>query len=250
MQKCRKEDTAIDSCAAPTATNSTVSETNWRNQCVACSHFDLLLLWIAENNSAKNFLRNDRDRRSGGDMTIRKGQNRRVSFKTQSRQNNAKIRNVELGLRSAMEEDDDMTERRRRRGSPIPRSARGKTKLIESASGWYQVVVSDHWIQRILSSKTAFFFVFARRFRTAKSTTKISCWNRCCKPFRRRFSFRTTGKRKRRTSFSTSTTSSRRERCRTPTERSTCPTDSRWLWKWKTACRPFSWTKASASAWS
>lgn len=107
--------------------------------------FLFLLFTYSDHNSSKNFLRNDRDRRPGGDLTVRKGANRRVSFKTQSRQNNAKLRNVELGLRNVMEEDDEMIERRRRRGSPIPKSARGgkgQPKLIESTSGWFQVTVS------------------------------------------------------------------------------------------------------------
>lgn len=110
----------------------------------------------------------DRDRRPGGDLTIRKDSNRRVSFKTssgiQGRLNNAKPRAMrakfEEGIRARLEEDDEMIEltstnkggfrsadgRLRRRGSPIPRSARpGGSKgkgIVEGASGWFQVVVS------------------------------------------------------------------------------------------------------------
>lgn len=99
----------------------------------------------------------DRDR-NPTDITIRKtntkGGNRRVSFKTgivSAGKLNVKRGNFEQGLRATIEEGDekmvDFDPNRastfRRRNSPIPGSARNKTKgLVENGSGWYQVTVS------------------------------------------------------------------------------------------------------------
>lgn len=109
----------------------------------------------------------DRDRKlGGGDLTIRKDINRRVSFKTsgnQGRQNKLKSRAVEMGVRGHVEEDDDMadyerpgyrnSDRTRRRGSPIPRNSK---KIIEGASGWFQILVSKKFASKSALIYTAF----------------------------------------------------------------------------------------------
>lgn len=98
----------------------------------------------------------DRDR-APSDMTIRKKNgSRRVSFKTsnahQGGKQNVKLRAAELGLRTHFEDDDERmvdfnggkSSTFRRRNSPIPGGARnkGKVKLIENASEWFQAAVS------------------------------------------------------------------------------------------------------------
>lgn len=97
----------------------------------------------------------DRDR-APSDMTIRKKNgSRRVSFKTSNAHQGAnpkvKLRAAELGLRTHFEEDDERmvdfnggkASTFRRRNSPIPGGARskGKVKLIDNASEWFQVAV-------------------------------------------------------------------------------------------------------------
>lgn len=81
------------------------------------------------------------------DVIVRKDNNRRVSFKTSGgRANNIKHRAAEMGIRARLDDDDDVMEvpRARRRGSPIPKSARGKLRfLVETASGWFHVTVSS-----------------------------------------------------------------------------------------------------------
>lgn len=62
-----------------------------------------------------------------------------------------KSRAAEMGLRVQLEQDDDMGDlierpgyrnngRVPRRGSPIPRNS--NKKIVEGASGWFQVLVS------------------------------------------------------------------------------------------------------------
>lgn len=106
--------------------------------CCNCTRFS-----IAEHD--------DRDRKPNLDLTIRKDNNRRVSFKTAgARPNNIKHRVAEMGIRARLEDDDDVMDvrgdgmpRARRRGSPIPRSARGKARLlVDAGSGWFHIVVS------------------------------------------------------------------------------------------------------------
>lgn len=141
----------------------------------------------------------DRDRKSGGgnDLTIRKDSNRRVSFKTSGgpgRNNNMKSRVAEMGIRARIEEDDDMFEmtkggdgegrnngRMRRRGSPIPRSARpggqpqqkGK-QLVEGASGWFQVLVS---IFTTFSRKSMIFMIRRAIHKINKSEDYLDRYN-------------------------------------------------------------------------
>lgn len=114
---------------------------------------DFFVLFLVQFNCSEH---DDRDRKpNGGDLTIRKDNNRRVSFKTSAgphgRNNNMKSRTAELGIRARLEDDDELmsieakSDRMRRRGSPIPRSAKmtgkGRT-LVDNASGWFQVLVS------------------------------------------------------------------------------------------------------------
>lgn len=90
-------------------------------------------------------------------MTIhKKNGNRRVSFKPsgahQGNKQPVKLRAAQLGIRSHFEDDDErmveFTSSKgstfRRRNSPIPGSARNKTKgLIDNATGWFQVTVNS-----------------------------------------------------------------------------------------------------------
>lgn len=75
-----------------------------------------------------------------------------MSFKTASNSGriHTKKLSLEHGLRAQLEEDDERmvdfdpskASTFRRRNSPIPGSARSKTKgLVENGSGWYQVTV-------------------------------------------------------------------------------------------------------------
>lgn len=93
----------------------------------------------------KNVEHDDRsERKQNLNLTIRKDTSRRVSFKTNYARANYMKEKAEMGIRQRLEEDDDLMEvpRARRRGSPIPRSARGKSKLlVEAGSGWFQVLV-------------------------------------------------------------------------------------------------------------
>ncbi|XP_031626575.1 nuclear RNA export factor 1 [Contarinia nasturtii] len=115
-------------------------------------------IWSKKHQGNKYDEHDDRDR-IPTDITVRKpnnnnkGGNRRVSFKTgivaQGRLN-FKGRNVEQGLRSQLIEEDDermvdfdpsKASTFRRRNSPIPGSARNKTKLFETGAGWFQVTI-------------------------------------------------------------------------------------------------------------
>lgn len=135
--------------------------------------------WIDQNVNfvlSFNAEHDDRDSRkpTGQDLTIRSGANRRVSFKT-TRRDSRPISNangMKMGIRACYEDDDDMAEilnaqnnRKscvRRRGSPIPKTIHHRAKqLVESASGWFRVVVSilltfDNWLNTAMND---WFFV-------------------------------------------------------------------------------------------
>lgn len=124
----------------------------------------------------------DRDRKpGGGDLTIRKGANRRVSFKT-SNQSKQNPRFSEKGIRSRLsdivDDDDDMIEvvnsaksgAPRRRGSPVPRAMRRKTNLVDSGSGWFRVTVSSKC--QIRWNKTYVIFKFNQQILYGKKYDK------------------------------------------------------------------------------
>lgn len=140
-----------------------------------------------ENYKSPKFLRkfilplaehDDRERRTGGDMTIRKDSSRRVSFKPQSRQKKFG-QNVELAYMASMDQDEVMIrrDRRKRLGSPGPQSTRSRPKgLVESASGWFQVTVRQTSIAR--NRRISFFFSryqSINRYRSVRNTIKTSC---------------------------------------------------------------------------
>lgn len=104
-----------------------------------------------------NYSEHDDRSDTAQNITIRKKNgSRRVSFKTsnahRSDKPNVKLRSAELGLRAHFGDDDEKmidfdggkASSFRRRNSPIPGSARNKAKgLIDNASGWFQVTVSN-----------------------------------------------------------------------------------------------------------
>lgn len=85
-----------------------------------------------------------------------------------------------MGLRVHLEEDDDMADferssyrnadRVRRRGSPIPRNSK---KIIEGASGWFQILVSVNNCNNLGNALIHFTFII-RRFHTVRNMTKNS----------------------------------------------------------------------------
>lgn len=125
-------------------------------------------------------------------MTIhKKGASRRVSFKPPNAQGGGKqivkLRAAQLGIRSAFDEEDDerMIEFSgskgstfRRRNSPIPGSTRNKARgLVENASGWFQVTVSQSTYSTCFMQFGAIHqlrLYFRCRFHTVISTKKIS----------------------------------------------------------------------------
>lgn len=78
-----------------------------------------------------------------------------------------------MGIRARLEDDDDMAEviqtskmkktTFRRRGSPIPKSIHGRTKgLVESATGWFQVLVITNFLFYSSTNGTHAFHWFSR----------------------------------------------------------------------------------------
>lgn len=141
--------------------------------------------------AAANYSEHDDRSDPAQNITIRKKNgSRRVSFKTSNAhrgdKQNVRLRSAELGLRAHFGDDDanmidfdgGKASSFRRRNSPVPGSARNKAKgLIDNASGWFQVTVSNFYL-RISSLSFDFFFVLqiSSRFHMDTNTKKMFFW--------------------------------------------------------------------------